>query len=228
MKTFKKTLLVILAILPLIVTAIAVFFILPDTVAVHFGIDGSVDRRGSKYEAFILSGVFLILGVLYFLIRNIYKKKAESTGKQERTEHSLNIADTVILLLFVMFNAVNVFVLMMMHHSESVWQPESLSAVILSTIVGVVFILIGNLMPKMKRNAFIGMRMSFTMDTDEHWYIANRAGGVAMVVTGLATVAAGLITRSVSFVFWMLGAAILTLTVAIIYSYVTIKGEKKR
>lgn len=225
MKTFKKALLVILTVLPVIVSAVAVFFILPDTVAAHFGFDGSVDRLGSKYEAFILPGILLILGVVYYLCRKRLQHKAGTDA--ERKARNLDTLDTVILLALVMFNAVNVLILMLMDHAESVWQPESLAAVILSTVVGVVFILMGNLMPKTKRNAVMGMRMKFTMDTDEHWYLANRAGGIAMVVTGLVTVAAGLITRSVSFVYWMAGSAILTLVVAILYSYAKIKGENK-
>ena len=69
MKRFKKITIILLAILPTIYSAIAVFFILPDTVAAHFGIDGTPDRYGSKYEAFLFPAIILVIALLYFLFR---------------------------------------------------------------------------------------------------------------------------------------------------------------
>ena len=227
MKTFKKILLAALTALPVICTAVAVFFILPDQVGVHFGIDWQPDRWGSKYEAFIFPGAILLVVGIYLIIRSVMRKK--KTGENEaRSNRNLDILDTIVILTLVLFNALNVTVILLMNNAKSLWNPESLSTIILSTIIGVVFILIGNLMPKTKPNSFMGMRMKFTMDTDEHWYIANRAGGIAMVVSGLITVAAGLIFRNITYIYFMVGSLLITLTLAILYSYVKIKGEKKQ
>ena len=68
MKKFKGIMIMILAVLPMIYTAIAVFFILPDTVAAHFGIDGTPDRYGSKFEAFLFPAIILGIAVFYFFI----------------------------------------------------------------------------------------------------------------------------------------------------------------
>lgn len=224
MKTFKKVWIILFAVLPAIISAVAVFFILPDTVAAHFGPDGSVDRYGSKYEAFILPAVVLLLSGAYALLR--LRIVRPSSTDPDRSARRGDIMDTVLMLLLVLMNALNIMLLLLMDHAESVFQPEPLAAMILSTVVGAVFILLGNIMPKTKRNSLIGMRMRFTMDTDEHWYIANRAGGIALVISGLVTIAAGFITRSVAYIFWMAGALVVTLTVASLYSYVIIKREK--
>ena len=66
MKNFKKIMIIILTVLPTIYSAIAVFFILPDTVAAHFNSSGTVDRYGSKYEILILPAVVLGLNLLFF------------------------------------------------------------------------------------------------------------------------------------------------------------------
>ena len=223
MKIFKKILLAVLTVLPIIYTAVAVLCFMPDTVAVHFGADGSADRMGSKYEAFILPGIILLIGVVYCVIRLIVKKT--STGEADRTERNLDVMDTVVILTLVLLNALDAFVLMMMNSAVSLRDPEGLAVSILSTVIGVVFILLGNIMPKTKRNSFIGLRMKFTMDTDEHWYIANRAGGIALMISGVITVAAGLIFRNITYIFFMVCALIITLTVATVYSYVIIKRE---
>ena len=97
----------------------------------------------------------------------------------------------------------------------------------MATTSGMVLILLGNIMPKTRRNHFLGMRMRFCMDTDEHWYIANRAGGVAMVLAGVVTVVCGLVFRNINYIFGMVISLLVFTTVAIIYSYVKIKGKKQ-
>ena len=129
------------------------------------------------------------------------------------------------MLILLLFNAMCVFFLIIMHSPSVMQDKVNLIFVILSTFWGIVFIVLGNIMPKTKPNAIIGMRLSFCMDTDEHWYIANRAGGIALVLAGLCTVIAGLIMRNSSYIIVMIIALIVFLTVAIIYSYVKIKRE---
>ena len=225
MKTFKKILLAVLAVLPAIYTAVAVFFFMPDTVPAHYGANGMVDRYGSKYEAFIFPGIILLAGIVYFFIRKILKKSAKN--QNERAARNLDTIDTVMLLSMVLLNALCVFTLiLMLTGPESIFNAEALAVIIVSAVVGVVFIIIGNILPKSKRNSFMGIRMKFTMDTDEHWYIANRAGGIALMISGLLTIAAGLIFRNITYVFVMVAALLITLTVATVYSYVIIKKEK--
>ena len=226
MKLFKKVLLLILAVLPLIVSAIAVLFILPDTVAAHFGIDGQPDRYGSKFEALILPGITLAGYLVYLLIKKFYRRT--STEDHSRSERNRSILDTIMIVLFVLINAVNIYILMMMNDPAIMQDSDNLINAIIPTVIGVLFIILGNIMPKTKRNSFVGMRLPFAMDTDEHWYIANRAGGIALVVTGLATVIAGLILRSFAYFIVMAATALVTLIVAIIYSYVKIKGETSK
>ena len=104
---------------------------------------------------------------------------------------------------------------------------DNLINAIIPTFIGILFIILGNIMPKTKRNSYIGVRLPFAMDTDEHWYIANRAGGIALVISGIATVIAGLILRNITYLVVMAAALLITLVVAIIYSYVKIKRNPK-
>ena len=223
MKRFKKITIILLAILPTIYSAIAVFFILPDTVAAHFGIDGTPDRYGSKYEAFLFPAIILVIALLYFLFRKFQQKS--STEDNERTARNLDILDTVILIVMVLFNALCVFLLTIMKHPATMKNKENMIFVIISCVMGVLFILLGNILPKTKPNSFIGVRLSWSMDSDEHWYITNRNCGIAMVLAGICTVIAGLIVRNGTYIIYMILSLILFLTVATIYSYVIIKKK---
>ena len=223
MKRFKKITIILLAILPTIYSAIAVFFILPDTIAAHFGIDGTPDRYGSKYEAFLFPAIILVIALLYFLFRKFQQKS--STDENERTARNLDILDTVILIVMVLFNALCVFLLTIMKHPGTMKNKENMIFVIISCVIGVLFILLGNILPKTKPNSFIGVRLSWSMDSDEHWYITNRNCGIAMVLAGICTVIAGLIVRNGTYIIYMILSLILFLTVATIYSYVIIKKK---
>ena len=223
MKKFKRITIMILAVLPMIYTAVAVFFILPDTVAAHFGIDGTPDRYGSKYEAFLFPAIILVITLLYFLYRKFQEKSSKEDN--DRTARNLDILDTVIMIVMVLFNALCVFLLAVMKHPGMMKNKENMIFVIISTIIGVLFILLGNILPKTKPNSFIGMRLSWCMDSDEHWYIANRNCGIAMVLSGICTVIAGLIVKNGTYVIYMILSLILFLTVATIYSYVIIKKK---
>lgn len=225
MKRFKKTTIILLAILPTIYSAIAVFFILPDTVAAHFGIDGTPDRYGSKYEAFLFPAIILVIALFYFLFRKFQEKSSKEDN--DRTARNLDILDTVIMIVMVLFNAMCVLFLTMMKNPTTMKNKENMIFVIISTVVGVLFILLGNILPKTKPNSFIGVRMSWSMDSDEHWHITNRNCGIAMVLAGICTVIAGLIVRNGTYIIYMILSLILFLTVATIYSYVIIKREKK-
>ena len=225
MKKFKRIMIMILAVLPLIYTAIAVFFFLPDTVAAHFGIDGTPDRYGSKYEAFLFPAIILGIAIINFFYRKFQQRSSKEDN--DRTARNLDILDTVILIVMVLFNALCVFLLTMMKHPAMMKNKENMIFVIISTVMGVLFILLGNILPKTKPNSFVGVRLSWCMDSDEHWHITNRNCGIAMVLSGICTVIAGLIVRNGTYVIYMILSLIVLLTVATVYSYVIIKGKKK-
>lgn len=54
--------------------------------------------------------------------------------------------------------------------------------------VGTMLIILGNLMPKVKRNGLFGLRTSWSMENDEIWNKSQRFGGKAAVICGFATV----------------------------------------
>lgn len=226
MKTFKKILTAALGVLPVIYTAVAVFFFMPETVALHFGADGTPDRFGSRFEAFIFPALIIVFFLIFFFIRKkIAQKSSENT---ERTERNLDVTDTVILCVLILLNAVWFMILPSMIDPKIMTTSENIIFVVESVVIGILFIVVGNIMPKTKRNKYIGvMRFGFAMESDENWYITNRAGGIAMVAAGLVTVAAGLILRSLAAVYVMLISLIVFLTVAILYSYGKIKKKSK-
>ncbi|MDB5097894.1 MAG: hypothetical protein JWM80_2315 [Cyanobacteria bacterium RYN_339] len=56
--------------------------------------------------------------------------------------------------------------------------------------MGLLFVVLGNYMPKLRRNPYMGIRTPWTMGNEEVWYRTHRVAGRIMVATGLVVTAA--------------------------------------
>ena len=57
--------------------------------------------------------------------------------------------------------------------------------VIMNLTLGIVFLVLGNYMPKVKQNSTVGFRVSWTRNSQENWRRTNRLGGWVMVLGGV-------------------------------------------
>ena len=96
MKTYK-IIFYILMFLPLAVTFIALFF-LPNEIPAHLGLNGAVDRYGSKFEALILPVVTIPFG--YFLLAMGTWSAKNDTNKNNNNEKIAIITGCLALLVF--------------------------------------------------------------------------------------------------------------------------------
>ena len=90
---------------------------------------------------------------------------------------------------------------------------------ILILLMGIFMIVIGNIMPKTKRNSVIGLRTRWSMSNDEIWSKSNRFGGYTMVVVGVLVVI-------VAFVFYKPWSSMIMLLLLIIATIVMIAYSK--
>jgi uncharacterized membrane protein len=70
----------ILAIMPMIITLIALQF-LPDQIPAHYNLAGEVDRWGSKYESLILPIMALMTGLFMIWITKFSSEKDDYVGR---------------------------------------------------------------------------------------------------------------------------------------------------
>lgn len=178
MKT-KKTVYYILMYLPLAVVLLALPQ-LPEKIPAHFGFDNQVDRWGSKYEALLFPIISLLMG--YFLLG-----MAKLAAKKERHgENNKKVTMIMGIFVLILFNALNAYFLY-----TSLNKVEDLSSVSLDLyqlvfgIMGVLMIVTGNVMPKLRRNAMIGLRTRWSMKNDVTWKKSQFIGGISFIVGGV-------------------------------------------
>lgn len=163
----------ILTLLPMVITTVAVLWFLPDTIPAHYGISGEVDRWGSKYESFILPGISLVFGVAMLL--GAWISGRSSRKEVEQGSRIFVIAGNVSLAVF---NVMTLFFLYtswaQMEHLEGV--PE-IGLRILFAVIAIMLLVLGAVMPQVKRNAWFGVRTKWTMQSVSVWEKSQRFGG---------------------------------------------------
>lgn len=109
--------------------------------------------------------------------------------------------------------------------------PENGSPIgtITTLVVGMGFILLGNYMPKIKRNYTFGCKTPWALDDDRNWRLTHRFCGVAFVLAGIVVVASGVLSMQHGEVaFWMLVGSVLASSLGTYaYSYLVYRNGNR-
>lgn len=203
--------------IPLIMTLIWLQF-LPERVPVHYSLSGAVDSWGSKWFYLLLPAVVLATVLAYPLIARSLTRKTDADEKsQAHGAANVKVVQYVMLATILLFTVLQAVLLCSAGRAAS---GEARSALPLTRIVviclGVMLIVLGNVMPKAKRNSAVGFRCGWTMFNDVTWQKSNRFSGAAMILAGLGcAVAAALAPEA-----WAIPILFIALTAAVAASLV--------
>jgi uncharacterized membrane protein len=179
----------------------------PDRIPVHWNINGEVDRYGGRFEGLLLMPlVALGMYVLMLVLPRIDPGRANYA----RFRGAYNAIRITLLVLFAVFDVgIQVWV----------WTGHADIALIAPLAMGIVSIVLGAVLGKIRPNWFVGIRTPWTLSSKVSWVRTHRAGGWLFIVVGLATIATTFISPRLA--FWVLIGGLLGGTVALfIYSYV--------
>ena len=196
----------LLALLPLVL--VAVFYSrLPDQVPMHWGFDGEINRYGSKNELWLTGALGPLFALLFQFLPRLDPKRRNYEKFQTYYE--------AFSLVLVAFTSVMMGVALL----ES-FRPGTLSmGRVVSALVGLLFLFVGNLMGKVKPNFFMGIRNPWTLSDPDVWNRAHRLGGGLFFLTGLVTVVSAiLLPEPVTFAVLMAGT-LLTALIPTVMSY---------
>lgn len=199
---------------------LAIFPQLPDIVPTHWDAAGNVDGWSGRMATLGLDLLPLGLLALFYAL-----PKIDPRGKAYERMGSFY---TGVVTLFT------VFLICMTWTTELtvfgiIPQNESPIGIFTGVTVGIGLMLLGNYLPKVKRNYSFGCKTPWALDNDQNWRLTHRFGGVAMVLAGLVTVVSGLFSHQMG------GAAVVLLLAAVIgsslatyaYSYLVFRNGNK-
>lgn len=228
-----KTLKWILCILTVLST-VAMLFIFPDNIPVHFDINGIADRWGSKYEMLVLPIMMVLCVVMFEVITKKYLKEASSCDnrkKQAEILSNVKVLKLSVWIMLILFAVMNIFFL---YTSYSQVYPEKnlpsfdvIRAV--SVTMGLTFMVMGNYMPKTRRNSTIGFRFPWTLYNDTTWNKSNRFASYVMMVSGLTSIVGAIFVQE-GFIstLIMIGSLLISIPVIMIYAYIVYRDERRK
>ena len=98
---------------------------------------------------------------------------------------------------------------------------------LIMVLFGVVFIIIGNIMPKARLNSIVGFRTPWTMKNETVWKKNQLfAGALSMIVGVLIVVGSLFFFKGFAALFYTLGLLIVMMAADIAYSYFVMKRNK--
>jgi uncharacterized membrane protein len=212
----KTTAIISVALITIAVIAGAVLWNqLPDQMASHWGVDDQVNGTMPKFwGVFMMPLISLGLFLLFLVIPNIDPHRANIA--QFRETFNLFIVFMIIFLLYV-------------HGLTLAWSLGysnfKMSSALLP-FIGVLFIFIGYMLRKAKRNFFIGIRTPWTLSSDNVWDKTHQLGSILFMASGALAVIGTLFGGMVA--FWLMFVPLMGSTLfLVVYSYILYRDEIK-
>ncbi len=204
-----------------------------DKVAMHYDINGNVDRYGSKYENFIFPVSMIAITIFWLIFIWYYEKKAKSASQEKEREEAKSNAKVIYFVaggMTVMFGVMQCFFLygnLVQERDNLNYLPFDIN-VVTNVLLGILLIVLGNYLPKTKLNSTVGVRTPWSMQNDIVWVKSNRFGGMAGVFSGLVIIIQALLIKGMTSTLITVGIIVLFAIISTIYSYYIYKNLKTK
>lgn len=224
MKKYGYGILIVLIALSFAATGVALAF-MPDIVPVHYNFAGEVDRFGSKFEYLIFPAIAAVTGVIIALTAWCCGKMAV---KESALAEKISLWSGIFEVL--LFSGLELYFMWKAAHYAPGDVGPTFSADLLKIVgigSGLLFILLGNFMPKARRNAFYGLRTKWSMANDEVWQKSQRFGGISAVAFGFLLIVAGIFMDGVGLMILCMVLTAVWVVLCVGMSYRFYKQEGK-
>ena len=200
-KNLKLLIITSLVILLPILAGIILWNQLPDQIPTHWNASGEIDGWSSK--------PFTVLGLPLVMLAAQWLCVLGTAADPKRENHPnkiLHLVLWIIPVLSVLLHVVTYAVAL---------GKEVRMEVVMPVVVGLILAIVGNYLPKCKQNYTIGIKIPWTLNSEENWNRTHRFAGRLWTVCGLVIMLTGFFGG-----FWIFFGVVLLMVLApFIYSY---------
>ena len=144
---------------------------LPERMATHWGVNGEADGWSSRPVA--------VFGLPLFLLA-IHWMGVWLTGQDRRNR---NQNERILQMMFWIAPVISLFG-MGSTYAAALGQPPRIDRLAM-LLLGIVFTIIGNYLPKCRQNDTIGIKIIWTLSDEENWNATHRLAGKIWTAGGL-------------------------------------------
>lgn len=201
-KNLKVLIITSVIILLPILAGLILWSSLPQQIPSHWNVAGEVDGWSSK--PFFVFGLPTILLAFQWLC---VLGTAADPKKANHTEKILHLVLWIIPVLSILLHAITY---------ATAFGKDVKVEMIMPVFMGLLLAIIGNYLPKCKQSYTIGIKIPWTLNSEENWNKTHRFAGRLWLVCGLLIMLTGFFGN-----FWIfLPITFLMLIVPMVYSYI--------
>ena len=200
----------VLTLLPILIGVI-LWDSLPDPMPTHWGIHGQVDGWSSK--PFAVFGLPLILLAVQYLCLFFTVMDPKNTDQNPKI---LGLTLWLIPVLSLLVNS--------MTYATALGVALDMITLLL-LFTGLLFAVIGNYLPKCKQSYTIGIKISWTLNSEANWHATHRLAGRFWTVCGVLMMIVAFLPATVALIC-SLALMIVMIAVPMVYSYRFYKKEQ--
>ena len=211
LKTEAASLIIIL-----IAAAMSVYFYLhsPETIVTHWNFQGEPDGYAGKgFGSFFFPALIAAIYGLMILLPQ-FDPKREAYKEFEKPYNIFRLA--MVLILSAIYLATGFY---------NIGYDINIGVVV-AGLIGLLMIVIGNYLGKMKQNWFVGIKTPWTLSSENIWAKTHRLGGFLFIIFGLIIIASPFLPQTIAVSIFACWAAILIVG-TFTYSYWLYRKEKK-
>ena len=144
---------------------------LPEELPIHFNSAGEVDNYGSKAFVVFFLPLFLFAVHLISSFVTLHDPKKQ------------NISDKMFLLVQLIAPSVAI-IACFATYSTALGSNISMN-MLGNLFLGLIFIIVGNYLPKSRQNYSIGIKLPWTLTDTDNWNKTHRLGGIIWLLCGI-------------------------------------------
>ena len=185
---------------------------LPDRLPTHFGIDGAADGWSGK--GFAVFGIPAMWLTFHLIVWGVTRLDRQNRGHNEKV---LNLVGLTFPAMSILFSV--------LLYTRALDTELNLS-MLLFPLLGLMFIAIGNWMPKIRQNSTLGIKIKWTLYNEENWNKTHRFAGFVWVIGGVLFCLMGFVPGE-TLVFLLPLEVILLACVPTVYSWLLSKKQRR-
>ena len=175
---------------------------LPEQLPFHWNAAGEVDGWiGKSLGVFLMPGILLIVHWLCVLVTGLDPKNKDKNEKAKQL---------ILWIMPVLSLLVNGLI-----YATALGREVNVD-MLMPGMMGVLFVVLGNILPKCSRNSTIGIKIPWTLNSEENWNKTHRFAGWLWTVCGIIIMLTGFFGG-----FWIFFVVMLLMVLApVLYSYI--------
>lgn len=164
---------------------------LPEQIPTSWDFNGNLTEYGSRATLWMLVGIQVMLAVMMEIMPKIDPRKR---NYDRFSEYYDGFCLLMQLFMMVMWGIIV---------SETLYPGRLSVDKAVMFLLGILFLFLGNMLPKVKSNFYMGFRTPWALSDTEVWRKTQRLGGKTMFAGGILMLFAGIFLDQLSLMFFL-------------------------